>query len=218
MSTEAEQVRALQRAILERARELSAEHVAQARMSRDKILEDAHEKIKLMEQNEMLAAKINADREYLRLVQASELHNQAELDRNRWGLLQSVMDRVRRRLVELRGDERRYRKLLGTLLAQAADRIDDAELVATLNDDDRSRYQEEWQALVAESCGDAVQVALSPRSAVCSGGIRLSSKRGDVMVDNSFEGILERRERELHQLIFERLFATLPPRGALFDG
>jgi V/A-type H+-transporting ATPase subunit E len=218
VATEAEQVKALQQAILERARDLSAEHVAQAGMSREKILEDMREKIKLMEQDEMLAAKISADREYQRLVQASELHNQAELDRNRWGLLQSVMDRVRRRLTELREDKPCYRRVLGSLLAQAAGQIGDAEPVATLNNDDRSRYHDDWNALVAESCGEDVRIKLSPRSADCSGGVRLTSKHGDVMIDNSFEGILERREDELQRLIFERLFATLPARGAAIDG
>jgi hypothetical protein len=55
LASESEQVRALQQSILERARELSAGHVAQGEMTRNKILEDAHEKVKLMEQKELLA-------------------------------------------------------------------------------------------------------------------------------------------------------------------
>ena len=43
MSTESEQVRALQQAILERAKELAAEHVSQGEMARSKIIEDARE-------------------------------------------------------------------------------------------------------------------------------------------------------------------------------
>jgi len=218
VATEAEQVKALQQAILERARALSEEHVAQAGMSRAKILEDAREKIKLMEQNEMLAAKIAADREYQRLVQASELHCQAELDRNRWGLVQSVMDSLRHRLAGLRGDERRYRKLLAALLEQGAGLLAEPGLVAALNNDDLSRYHDDWQAMVEASCGDSVSIELSPSSCACSGGLILRTRAGDVMIDNSFEGILERREEELQQLIFERLFATLPPRGTVFNG
>ena len=123
MATESDQVKGLQRAILERASELSAEHVSQARMSRDKILDDARKKIKMMEQNELLAAKINADREYQRLVQASELSNQAELDRNRWGLVESVMHSIRRRLADLCADEKNYQRLFTSLLKQGVELI-----------------------------------------------------------------------------------------------
>ena len=105
MATESEQVRALQQAILERAKELAAEHVSQGEMTRGKIIEDAREKVKLMEQKELLAARLQADREYQRQVQANELRIQAELDRNRWGLVQSVMDKISRQLVELHQDD-----------------------------------------------------------------------------------------------------------------
>ena len=218
MATESDQVKALQRAILERANDLSAEHVSQARMSRDKILDDARKKIKMMEQNELLAAKINADREYQRLVQASELGNQAELDRNRWGLVESVMHSIRRKLTDLCADEQNYQRLFTTLLKQGVDLIGQTELVATLNNEDLSRYRDNWKAMVRDSCGASVTIRLAPKSSNCSGGLKLLSRQGDVMIDNTFEGILERREDEIHRLIFERMFASLPPRSTLFDG
>jgi len=118
VATESDQVKALQQAILERASDLSAEHVSKARMSRDKILDDARKKIKTLEQNELVAAKINADREYQRLVQASELSNQAELDRNRWGLVESVMHSIRSKLSDLCNDDKNYRRLLAALLVK----------------------------------------------------------------------------------------------------
>lgn len=218
MATESEQVKALQRAILQRAHDLSAEHVTQAQMSRDKILDDARKKIKLKEQNELLAAKKNADREYQRLVQASELRNQAEFERNRWGLVHSVMDGIRRKLADLCSDDEHYQHLFIALLKQGIDLIGQGNLVATLNNDDLSRYHDNWKAMVRDSCGKSVTIELSPQSCNCSGGLKLQSRQGDVMIDNSFEGILERRENEIHQLIFERLFAALPPTGAVFDG
>jgi len=218
VTTESDQVKALQRAILERASDLSAEHVSQARMSRDKILDDARKKIKMMEQNELLAAKINADREYQRLVQASELSNQAELDRNRWGLVESVMHGIRRRLAHLCADEQKYQRLFTALLKQGVDRIGQTDLVATLNNEDLSRFHDNWEAMVGDSCGASVTIRLSPQSCNCSGGLKLLSRQGDVMIDNTFEGIMDRREGEIHRLIFERLFASLPLRSTLFDG
>ncbi|MGD2171496.1 MAG: V-type ATP synthase subunit E family protein [Gammaproteobacteria bacterium] len=218
MASESEQVKALQQAILERARELSDEHITQGRMTRDKILEDAHEKIKLLEQKELLAARLNSEREYQREVQASELRIRAELDRNRWGLVQSMMDKITRRLVELRKDNKAYRPVFEHLLRQGVELIGRPRLVASLGNEDLSRFHDDWQSMVRACCGDEVEVRLSPEACQCSGGLRLMSEEGDVMIDNTFEGIISRRENELQQLIFERLFSSLETQGSVFDG
>lgn len=218
MTTESDQVKALQRSILERARELAAEHIAQGDMTRSKILEDAREKIKLMEQKELLAARVHADREYHRQVQANELRIQAELDRNRWGLVQAVMDKLYRRLLELQQDDQRYHSIFKLLLKQAADSIGQTDLIASISNEDLSRYHDNWQAIVQDCCGDDVNIKLSPEACHCSGGLKLFSEQGDVMIDNTFEGIVARREGELQRLIFERLFATLSTEGSVFDG
>lgn len=218
MASESDQVKALQQSILERAGELSAEHIAQGEMTRNKILEDAHEKIKLMEQKELLAARVQSEREYHRRVQANELRIQAELDRNRWGLVQSVMDKITRQLVELSQDDKRYRPIFETLLKQGSDSIAYPRLVASISNDDLSRFHDDWQTIVQACCGDDVEIKLSPEACQCSGGIKLVSEQGDVMIDNTFEGIIKRREEALQRLIFERLFSTAPIMGSVFDG
>jgi V/A-type H+-transporting ATPase subunit E len=216
--SESDQVKALQQAILERARELADGHVAQGRMTRARIIEDAREKIKLMEQKELLSARIHSDREYHRQVQASELRIQAELDRNRWGLVQSVMDKITRKLGDLRNDDQRYRSIFENLLKHGADRIGHSRLVASVNSDDLSRIQDNWSAIVKDCCGDDTEIKLSPEACQCSGGLKLVSEQGDVMIDNTFEGIIARREGELQRLIFERLFSTVSTVGTVFDG
>ena len=218
MASESEQVKALQQSILERARELSAEHITQGEMTRNKILEDAREKLKLMEQKELLAARLHSEREYQRQVQANELRIHAELDRNRWGLVQSVMDKISRHLVELRNDDAAYRPVFESLLKSGVDSIGRKQLVATLGNDDLSRFHDDWASIVETCCGSEVEVKLSPEACHCSGGLRLASKQGDVMIDNTFEGIISRREDELQQLIFERLFSTVSTKGTVFDG
>ena len=218
MATESEQVRALQQSILERARELSAEHVSQGEMTRDKILEDAHEKVKLMEQKELLAARLHSEREYQRQVQANELRIQAELDRNRWGLVQSVMDKLNRQLVELSKDDQRYQEIFEFLLKQAVESIGYPRLVASISNDDLSRFRDNWQAIVEDCCGSDVKIKLSREACQCSGGLKLVTEQGDVMIDNTFEGIIARREAVLQQLIFERLFSSAPAMGGVFDG
>ncbi|UCH39924.1 MAG: V-type ATP synthase subunit E [Gammaproteobacteria bacterium] len=218
MATESDQVKALQRAILERAQELSAEHVSQGELTRAKIIADAREKIKLMEQKELLAARVHADREYQRQVQASELRIQAELDRNRWGLVQAVMDRLLKQLIALRDDEAGYEKIFKNLLRQGVETIAGSSLVASISNDDRTRFQDNWEAIVKASCAKGVEVKLSPEACDCSGGVRLVSEQGDIMIDNTFEGIIERRQQVLQRLIFERLFSTLATQGTVFDG
>jgi len=218
LATESEQVRALQQSILERARELSAEHVTQGEMTRSKILEDAHEKIKLMEQKELLAARLHSEREYQRQVQANELRIQAELDRNRWGLVQSLMDKLIRQLVELGKDDERYQAGFKSLLRQAASSIGHPRLVASINNNDLARFHDNWQAIVCDCCASDVTIKLSPEAYQCSGGLKLVTEAGDVMIDNSFEGIIARRKEDLQRMIFERLFSGAPAMGGGFDG
>lgn len=218
MATEADQVRALQQAILDRARELSDEHIAQGGLTRAKIIADAREKIKLMEQKELLAAKLHSEREYQRQVQASELRVQAELDRNRWGLVQSVLDKLAKRLQGLRDDADAYEEVLVEMLRQGVESLGQPKLVASLSNDDRARFHDKWDALVKKACGDKASVSLSPEACACSGGVQLVNEAGDVKIDNTFEGIITRRRNALQRLIFERLFSTLATKGGLYDG
>ncbi|MBT3717383.1 MAG: V-type ATP synthase subunit E, partial [Gammaproteobacteria bacterium] len=101
MSRESNQTKSLQAAMIERAKKLATEHISQGNLSRQKIMQNAREKIHLMEQKELLLAKSLSEREYLRKVEAREIHLQAELDRNRWGLVQTVMEQLRHHLQTL---------------------------------------------------------------------------------------------------------------------
>ncbi len=216
--SESDQVKALQQAILERAQKLAEEHIKQGQMTRSRILQDAREKIKLMEQNELLSAKLQSEREYQRQIQASELRIQAELDRNRWGLVQSILDKVIRELAKLPDDDQRYRAIFENLLRQGVEKIGLPRLVASLNSQDMSRFVDDWEAIVKKCCGDGLKIRLNPEANRCSGGVKLVSEAGDVMIDNTFEGIIARRDEALQRIIFERLFSTISGRGMSFDG
>ena len=108
MSSSDQQVEALEKSILERAKILADEHVHQGNLIRLRVLDNSREKIHLMEQKEVLSAKNNADREYRRLVQANEIQMQAELDKNRWGLVQSALDSLSHELEQLVANEEKY--------------------------------------------------------------------------------------------------------------
>lgn len=216
--SESDQVKALQQAILQRAHKLADEHIKQGQMTRSRIIQDTREKIKLMEQKELLAAKLQSEREYQRQVQASELRVQAELDRNRWGLVQAILDKVLRELARLANDDSRYQTVFENLLRQGAEKTGLPRLVATVNSQDMSRFGDKWEAMVKKCCGDGTKIKLNPEASRCSGGVKLVSEAGDVMIDNTFEGIITRRDEALQRIIFERLFSTVSARGMTFDG
>ncbi len=218
MADEQKQVVALQQAILQRAEQFAEEHVQQGSMTRNKIISDIREKIKLMEQKELLSAKVKADREYHRQVQARELRIQAELDRNRWGLVQTVMRNVVDELNRVHKNHQQYLLIFKKLLKQGAASMGRNPMLAHINSDDLALFSEQWDQLVQDCCGTEFDIKLSNQVCECSGGLKLVSLSGDVMVDYTFEGIVTRREEELRRLIFERLFSTVSTMGAVFSG
>ena len=210
MSDRAEQVGALRDAILQRAKALAEEHANQGRLIRNRIMQDARDKVQVMEKKELLAARESADREYKRLVQSSELRMQAELDRNRWGLVQTVLDRVCQEIAELNRDQQQYARLLLRLLAKGVAELGLERAVVQINEHDHKLFAKRWDEFTSDI--DA-ELLLSPQACECSGGPRITSEAGDMMVDNTFEGMILRREDELMRLIYDRLFSQLSPSG-----
>ncbi len=201
------QVAALEKAILERARSLAEEHLKQAGRARERIMDDSAERLRLLEEKEILVAKARAEREYRRKVQASEIRMQADLDRLRWGLVRSVLDNIHHRLAEISADQTRYLPMFKRLLAEAAASIERQELVALVSDADHRRLAEGWDAIAREAVPDK-QVALSDEVCPCTGGVLVRSQDDRISVDNTFEGRLSRLESELHRVILERLFPS----------
>ncbi len=209
------QVRALQDAIIKRAHELNEEHINQGQMTRSRIMEDARAKLKLMEQKELLAAKENAEREFQRRVQASEIQLQASLDRNRWGLVQAVMDKVHQQIEQISADSSSYDPVFKQLLEKGAKALGQEHQIAMLNHRDRKKYQPVWDKMIQPL---GISIELSDELCDCSGGLRLVSADGSMMVDNTFEGIVSRHHDELLQTIFERLFSQVPSMGVISHG
>lgn len=215
MSDQSNQVKDLQNAIIERAHELAEEHLKQGRMTAHRIIQDARDKVRLMEKKELLLAKDNAEREYQRRVQANELRLQAELDRNRWGLVQSVMDAVSRQVAVFSENQQTYKPVLLRLLHKGAEAINSTHLVARINHRDYQQYSDQWPELVSDL---KAEVSLSTENCDCSGGVQLYSDDGSIMVDNTFEGIMLRRQDELMRVVFERLFSQLQSLGVSTHG
>ncbi len=212
-----DQVASLEQAIFERAKILADEHLRQAQRARERILTDSADRLRLMEEKEMLLAKNRAEREYRRLVQSSEIRMQADMDRLRWGLVQSVMQGVNSRLKTLQADDESGLALLKSLLVEAAQAIERDELIARLSDFDQRRVGDRW-AKEFRVAVPGKTIELSSEACACSGGVLVESVDGRISVDNTFEGRVARLEADLERVILERLFATAGQMGTLFHG
>ncbi len=204
----------LEAALLDRAKRLADEYLAKGSDGRDAILREEQERLRAREQRIVDEANASADRLYRRRVQAAELRNHGELDRERWRLIQSVIDDLPALFVEAAEDRDSYERLLQALLANAADSIDADELVVQLNARDLAALEKRWDAF----CRKAVpkkNIALNPKAIECSGGVRVASPDNSVSVDATFEGRMQRFLDELTQTIAERLFA---PSGGTSHG
>lgn len=208
----------LEAALRDRARNLAEEHLAHARQIREQLIQEENERLRLREEREVLSAKDMAERLYRRRVQASELTLREQLERQRWDLVQAVMRRLGERLTLLTKDVERYAPLLMALLAEAARRIPERELVAELSAQDLEHWRSRWDAMSREAAPDKA-VSLHPEPLSCLGGVRVRDKDNRVRVDNTFEGRMERLGDALHGVVSERLFARVgddggdPPRG-----
>jgi V/A-type H+-transporting ATPase subunit E len=201
------QVEALEQAILERAQMMADECANRAEAGRRNILREASERLRLKEEKETLLAKSQADRAYLRRVQADELKLRSKMDHMRWNLVQVVIDRLSERMRTLTEDESRYFEWLTQLMSQAAFHIEQPELEISVNAEDLPRLKAKW-ALLTDNLVAGKRFILREQSIETVGGCLITTPDQRVQVDHTFEGRLSRLERKIHQALVERL---LPP-------
>jgi V/A-type H+-transporting ATPase subunit E len=209
------QVQELEQAILARAERLATEYRERAQRSRDNILREAAERLRLREQREEAIAKALGERTFRQEVQANELKMQSHLDRVRWNLVTDVERRLRDRMAAHIQDETAYLSTLKTYLAQAAGEIEAEEMVAEVNINDQRLLTSRWDDLVGEAApGKRVLLAEQPIETL--GGIRVTSSDNRIRVDNTFEGRLERLRKRVQQVILERLLPSGLETGNVF--
>ncbi|WP_456372869.1 V-type ATP synthase subunit E [Thiolapillus sp.] len=197
----------LEQALLERAEKLAQEYRDRAQRARQHILEDAQERLRIREQNEVLAAQAQAERHYRRQVQASELRLKSDLDRLRWQLIQSVMQELPKRLAQIRKDQQRYWTFMKALLRHSVAHMEQHDLVVEVNAQDQQHLQAGWEDFISDlDVHRHIRLASTPCH--CSGGLVLRSADNRIRIDNSFEGRIERLQGDLLQVITERLFAA----------
>lgn len=202
-----DKVKELEAAILARADRLADQYRHQAQLSRDEILRESSEKLRLREEREVLFGKSLADRAYRRNVQSNELKLQARMDQLRWNLVKAVMERLEDRLDELTEQDEAYMQVLRGFLLAGIEQMQQTELVIEVNKTDQERLSLQWEEFTAGIDPD-VKLTLGDQPLHGRGGLLLRSPDNKVRLDNSFEGRMHRLRHELHRAIQERL---LPP-------
>jgi len=202
----------LESALFERAKKLADEYMARARQTRERMIEEANERLRIREEREMLAAEAEAERLFRRRVQAMELQLQAELDRHRWELMAAVKDDMRQRFTAHSRSEQ-YLATLARLLAEGVTTLGEGEeLVAQLNAGDLERLAPKWDEFVREAAGRAITLESTPGDFL--GGVLVRTADDSVRMDNTFEGRLDRLEDSINQVIAEALY----PAGMTMEG
>lgn len=211
------QVQELERAILARAERLASEYRDRAQRSRDSILREASERLRLREQREEAIAKALGERTFRQQVQASELKLQSQVDRMRWNLVRDVERRLKVRMQDLMEDEPAYLALLQDLLAAAARELEGADLVVEANPIDHKRLAAAW-ATLSQIAAPGRRLTLADDPINTLGGVLVRNTDNTMRVDNTFEGRLDRLRQRVQQVILERLLPSGFDTGNLFTG
>ncbi len=199
-----DQIAGLESALLERANLLAEEYRLNGRREHDRLLAEANQRLRLEEEHEMQAIQARAERAYQRQVQAAELHLRAELDRLRQELVNTVLDRLPKRLEQLIADEPHYRALLLAWLREGAQAVESTELVAQFNARDLPIMRKNWERHARDAAPDK-HLTLSPEPIACMGGVLLTSADLNIRIDNTLEGRRERLSELLQNAIAEQL-------------
>jgi V/A-type H+-transporting ATPase subunit E len=207
----------LEQAILARAERLASEYRERAHRSRDSILREASERLRLREAREEAIAKSLAERTFRQRVQASELKMQSHLDLMRWNLVRDVEQRLEGRMRDFMQDEVTYSGWLQSLIIGAAEQIERDALVVSANGRDHQRLFARWDAIV-EQLPPGRTASLSEAPIETLGGVLVTSADGCIRVDNTFDGRLDRLRPLVQQVILERLLPSGFDTGNLFTG
>jgi V/A-type H+-transporting ATPase subunit E len=211
------QVSQLEQALLRQAESLAREALKNAEAARARILAEAEQRIELLEEREILAAKAEAERTVRRRLQAAETKRAAEFDRLRWALTEAVLSQVQNALQALVQDMDRYKPVLAGMLAEAARQLPPGDLVAEVNAQDYERLKPIWPDLAAAAApGRRVELGVLPHPSIGGVLVRLADQRA--RLDQTFEARQERLRERMAQVVMERLFASAPDLGTLVHG
>jgi V/A-type H+/Na+-transporting ATPase subunit E len=201
-NSEMQQAEQLAQAILQRAAALATEHSVHARQTAARLHTESRTRLHYWRERETIAAKHEAERMYRRLVQAGELRMQADLDRMRWHLAHTVMQRLQVELAHFVANSPEYQPFLRELVRVSAAAIERDALIAEVS-------QRDCDALVPHlaKLADGKQIELLPRhDDTWSGGVLMYSQDRRIRIDNTLHGRLQQRHNDIYQAVLAQLF------------
>jgi V/A-type H+/Na+-transporting ATPase subunit E len=215
--TQEQQVQSLEASLLARATALAQEQVRNAEAAREHIRAQSREKLQAMEERAVAAARLAAEKQWQRSVQAAQLRLQADLDRLRWNLVQAVLTQAKERFAAALCGQDDYRRWVQERLAPAGGAFPEGALVVRVSAADEKRLGPHWAQLCARALPGR-KATLASEDGLGGGGFVVESEDRRVRLDQTLEGRVQRLEPELHRAIMERLFASIPDMGALLHG
>ncbi len=211
------QVEALEQAILARAEQSASQYRERANRSRDVILRDAAERLRLREQREEGIARSLGERAFRQQVQAQELKLQTKLDRVRWNLVRDVEGRLGEQMQAYLADESAWLETLTAYIATAAERIEREQPRVQANSRDLRILRDAWASVTA-ALPAGKTVALDDEPIETLGGVMIISDDARIRVDNTFDGRLARLREQVQRVILERLLPSSFDTGNIFGG
>ena len=211
------QVSQLEAALMRQAETLAREQRQNTESAKTRILKDAAERLKLAEEREILAAKVDAEHIVRREVQVAEARMAAELDRLRWALTEATLSDLRQAFANLVDDEARYLAVLEAWLANSARELPAGNLIAEVRSADAPRLAGNWTQIVGRAAPGR-KVELRVHGKASEGGMRVLLADNRAQIDQTFEARRSRLADELAREAMEHLFASAPSLGTLVHG
>ena len=193
-----------------------------AREKAKTIVNEAQKSAELMIENRKQSARHSAEKEAYPLLKRAE--NEVNIIRGKittdikrragWvvlfekdRLILSVLNEVKNRLVNLQKSEE-YLPVLEQLIVDAGTVLDGGTLEVMLNENDLSLPLKlnKLEKKIADGTGAKTRLKISKQQ-IKAVGVIVKTNDGKIFVDNTFEAILSRRERELRLKIARILFS-----------
>jgi vacuolar-type H+-ATPase subunit E/Vma4 len=188
------------------------------------ILKDAQKSAETLIEKQRQAARQSAEKEVCSLLKRAE--NDAEIIRGKvstdikrhagWivlsekdRLITSVLNEAKNRLVSMQKSEK-YIPIIEKLIVDAGTVLEGGMLEVLLNENDSALQfsLDKLEKEISDRCGAHTQLRLSDQH-IKAVGVIVKTVDNRIFVDNTFEAILNRQERELRLKIAQILFSNM---------
>ena len=157
----------------------------------NQILEEQRKKTRELEQEIIEKGKKEIENKQKIMISQVNQEVKRQIMNIKEELIESCFEKAKKALEQL--DDKKYRSIIQTLIDEGSKQINGSFTIKTSRPIDKK---------IAEEKNISVTGTIQ-----ASGGIILVSEKGNLVVDNTFEGILERRKQEIRVKVGKLLFS-----------